>query len=60
VKKLNNSPKLSLGMIFPNVKFDGITYMQKVEDPIQVAFELKLVIAKDLNLNINFVLGFAR
>jgi hypothetical protein len=39
-------------MIFINMNLDGITSMQKFEDPIQVAFEHNLIIEKDSNLNI--------
>jgi hypothetical protein len=53
-KNLNNLPKNSLGMIFNNINLDGITYIQKFEDPLQVANELKLRIQKDLNLNLNW------
>jgi hypothetical protein len=31
----------------------------KFDDPIQVAFELNLIIEKNLNLNLNLVLRFA-
>jgi hypothetical protein len=41
-------------MIFNNINLDGITYIQKFEDPLQVANELKLRIQKDLNLNLNW------
>jgi hypothetical protein len=44
VKNLNNSPKFSLGIIFMNMNFDGITCIQKFEDPIQVVFGLNLII----------------
>jgi hypothetical protein len=45
-KNLNNSPKLFLDMILLNVNLDGITYMRKLEDPIQVAYGLNLIIGK--------------
>jgi hypothetical protein len=41
---LNNSPKFSLGSVFMNVDLYGITYMQKFEDPILVAFGPNLII----------------
>jgi hypothetical protein len=46
-------------MIFINMNLDGITCMQKFEDPIQVALGLDLIIKKNLNLNVNFEVGFA-
>jgi hypothetical protein len=46
-------------MIFMNMNLDGITCMQNFDDPIQLAFELNLIIEKDLNLNLNLVLRFA-
>jgi hypothetical protein len=40
-ENLNNSPKLSLGMIFKNINLDGITCLTKFEDPSQVTIGLK-------------------
>jgi hypothetical protein len=45
-------------MFFMNVNLDGHTCMQKFEHTIQVTFELDLINKKDLNLNLNFRLGF--
>jgi hypothetical protein len=45
-------------MIFMNINLDGITCMQKFEDPLHMAFGLDLI-KKDLNLNMNFELCFA-
>jgi hypothetical protein len=46
-------------MIFVNVNLDGITCTQEFKDPIQAAFGLDLIINKNLNLKMNFELGFA-
>jgi hypothetical protein len=58
-KNLNNSQKFSLVMVLMNVNLDCINFMQKSEDPTQVAFDLDLIMKKNLNLNLNVVLGFA-
>jgi hypothetical protein len=44
-------------MVLMNVNLDCINFMQKSEDPTQVAFDLDLIMKKNLNLNV--VLGFA-
>jgi two-component SAPR family response regulator len=52
-ENLDNSPNFHPDLIFMDVNLDGITCMQKIEDPIQVTFELDLIIKKDLNLNMS-------
>jgi hypothetical protein len=42
----NNSSILSLGVTFKNINLDGITCVQKFEDPSQVANGRKRIITK--------------
>jgi hypothetical protein len=42
-KKLTNSSKFYLEMIFMNVNLFGLTCMKNFEDTIQLAFELDLI-----------------